>query len=90
MSGNRGITVVDVIKSMGIETESTLCWSVGAQVREAYESRNGCLPEKDLRPKTNAGGSHCFAVYPEDWRETIERIVRAHVTEASRQQDLFK
>jgi hypothetical protein len=84
------ITVVQVIRAMGIEPTPELTWSVGPMVRDLYESRVGHLPMKALRPKTNAGGTHCFAIYPEEMWSDIEKIVRAHQTEAARQRDLFE
>jgi hypothetical protein len=83
------ITVLDVMRSMGVEITSSLSWSVGVRVRELYEARTGCLPEKALRTKTIGTGSHCFAVYPDVMRDDIERVVRAHATEATRQLQLL-
>jgi hypothetical protein len=82
------ITVVDVIRSLGIEPEPRLTWSVGNAVRALYESRNGSLPEKDLRGKTSGKGSHCFAIYPKHMKTDIEKIVRSHQVQAARQLNL--
>jgi hypothetical protein len=79
------ITVIDVIRSMGVEATSELTWSVGAQVREMWRAEHGELPEKGLRPKTGGPGSHCFAVYPAHWRERIVAVVQQHVHFAERQ-----
>jgi len=84
-----GITVIDVIRDMGLEPSPDLSWSVGARVRDMYEMRRGELPPKELRPKTGAGGTHCFAVYPAEMRPDIERVIRAHTVEAARQMSLF-
>jgi hypothetical protein len=62
---------------------------VGALVRDRYASMTGALPTKVLRAKTNDPGTHCFAVYPDTMWSEIERIVRAHVTETTRQGELF-
>ena len=86
---NRGITVIDVCRELQIEPTPALTWPVGNAVRDLYEQRYGCLPEKDLREKTNGTGSHCFAIYPEGMRNDIERIIRLHDWERQRQGDLF-
>ena len=84
------ITVVDVIRGMGLEPTPDLTWSVGAQVRAMWEAENGELPEKRLRPKTYGnGGTHCLAVYPRSWWTRIADVVRAHQAEAARQMELF-
>ena len=85
-----GITVIDVCRSLNVEPDPSLTWPVGNLVRGLYERRYGALPEKDLRLKTNGGGSHCFAIYPEHMRADIERIIRAHAHERRRQGDLFE
>jgi len=89
MSSNRGITIVDVLHDLRIEPTPTLTWAVGAAVRDLYESRYGCLPEKDLRNKTNGPGTHCFAIYPESMRAEIVQVIHHHQTEAQRQGELF-
>lgn len=80
---------MDVLRDMKIEPEKHLSWAVGIACRVAWENIHGALPEKALRPKTNDRGSHCFAIYPDRFRATIVTIVKAHVTEARRQGDLF-
>lgn len=87
-SRSHGITVVDVMKDMGVELEPKLSWAIGNRVREMWERRHGGLPEKALRRKTAGKGSHCFALYPEHWRKDIERIVRLHEYAAQRQGEL--
>lgn len=89
MGGGSMITVVDVIRDMGIEPEPNLTWAVGAAVRDLYEDKNGRLPEKRLRTKTDGHGSHCFAVYPESMRPEIEKIVGLFETNNKRQGTLF-
>jgi hypothetical protein len=89
MSSNRGLTVVDVCRDLRIEPTPSLTWAVGAVVRDIYEQRYGCLPEKDLRNKTNGPGTHCFAIYPESMRAEIAAVIRHHQTEAQRQGELF-
>ena len=84
-----GITIIDVCRDLDVEPYNEMTWSVGNIVRDYYEARYGALPEKDLRTKTSGGGSHCFAVYPEHMRATIERVILAHQTERARQGELF-
>lgn len=85
------ITVVDVCREMGVEPVPEMMWSVGNLVRDIYVSRRGELPPKELRPKTYAdGGSHCFAVYPLDWRQMIMTLISEWGPEQQRQMDLFR
>ena len=84
------ITIVQVMRDIGIEPTNELCWSVGNEVRDVWELENGRLPFKELRQKTNGPGSHCFAVYPADWYFRIRAIILRHQTEAGRQGDLFR
>ena len=79
------MTVVDVLRSMQIEPTPDLTWRVGAAVRDMYETTYGAAPPKALRDKTNAGGTHCFAVYPEEMRPMIVRVIRTMQTETARQ-----
>ncbi len=83
------ITVIEVMREMGVEMSNDLAWSVGTRVRVMWEERHGDLPAKELRAKTAGGGSHCFAVYPEDWRDKIVSVIEAAGPEASRQLPLF-
>jgi len=83
------ITIIDVMRDLGIECEPRVAWSIGARVRDLYETMTGSAPVKALRSKTNEGGTHCFAIYPEAMRPEIERIISQHLTEAARQGDLF-
>jgi hypothetical protein len=83
------LTVIDVMRDLGLEPTPEVTWPVGAIVRDLYEQRYGCLPEKKLRPKTSGEGTHCFAVYPTSMRPEIEKVIRAHQTEAARQMVLF-
>lgn len=82
------ITVVQVIRELGIEPAPELSWSVGCKVRDIYERSFGHLPPKELRHKTNDHGTHCFAIYPDNMRPVIANIVREHRTEAARQTSL--
>jgi len=86
----RGITVIDVIRHLGVEPTPELTWSVGNRVRDMFEHQHGMLPDKELRQKTDgSGGTHCFAVYPREMWDDIVLVVQAHQTEAARQLRLF-
>jgi hypothetical protein len=80
-----GVTVIDVMRELRVELTSGLSWTVGARVREIWLAETGTLPDKVLRPKTNDGGTHCFAVYPDSWRPRIARVIGECETEAARQ-----
>jgi hypothetical protein len=77
-----------IFRELGVEPEPHATWAVGAAAREKYRERFGQLPPKELRPKTNGGGSHCFATYPESMRAEIEALVRAVAAQAARQGSL--
>jgi hypothetical protein len=83
------ITIIDVMRELGIEPTNDLAWRVGALARAAYEWQYGVVPPKHLRPKTHDGGSHCFALYPEEMRPRIVLIIRNQQHEMQRQGDLF-
>jgi len=83
------ITVIDVMRDLGLEPSNGAAWEIGAAVRVAWETENGELPRNELRRKTAGGGSHCLAVYPPGWRPRIEQIVRRFVTTRALQPDLF-
>lgn len=84
------ITIVDVCRDLGVEPTPALTWPVGTAVRQRFEGIYGSLPYKALRGKTYGnGGSHCFAVYPEEFRREIVAIIQMHSVEAERQMDLF-
>ena len=69
------ITVPKVFIALGFEPIPADTWIAGAMVREAYRKTVGNYPVKALRSKTNGPGSHCFAIYPPEFRVMIERIV---------------
>lgn len=72
------VTVIEVAESMGLELPKKTAWAVGTAVATAYRSVYGSQPIKNNRPKTNGGGSHCFALYPETFVPVIkDAIVRA-------------
>jgi hypothetical protein len=83
------VTISDVFRDLGREAVPGHTWSVGAVVRDMWLIEFGRLPEKELRPKTNDGGTHMMAVYPPSWREKIVKAISAIETEAARQMDMF-
>ena len=82
-------TVIDRFRALRVEPEKHAAWAVGNAVMYKYVDEYGRQPPKDLRSKTNDGGSHCFALYPDDWVPIIDKIIRAYNVEAQRQGDLF-
>lgn len=84
------ITVLDVARDLGLQPSVQEAWEIGAAVRDAYEQAVGQLPVKALRQKTSGAGSHCFAVYPEEFRPMIEATVRRLATDRAKQIDLFR
>jgi hypothetical protein len=74
-------TVVDLIRTLGFEVENELSWCAGNRVRDAWLLKTGDLPEKRLRGKSHARGSHCFAVYPRHFRAQALEIVQATADE---------
>lgn len=74
---------------MGADLDSRTAWSVGSIVAEEYVRRVGAQPPKDLRPKTNGPGSHCFAIYPPMWESLIRSTIQAHIDTERSQGDLF-
>jgi len=85
------VTVRDRIRALGLAYSKRLHWSAGAAIRERWRDlHDGELPEKQLRQKTlRDGGSHCFAVYPDDFVPEIDRILRTFQAARDRQRDLF-
>jgi len=82
-------TVIDRFRALRVEPEKHATWSVGDAVMNKYVAEFGHQPPKVLRPKTNAGGSHCFALYPNGWEPLVDRIILAHDVDRQRQGDLF-
>lgn len=68
-------TIPQVFADLGFEPNKHETWAAGDRVRMRYVDATGSLPPKDLRQKTNGPGSHCFAIYPPEWRATAEAIV---------------
>lgn len=83
------ITVIDVFRELGLETDKDKTWAVGNAVMRRYQSDFGCQPMKDNRPKTNGEGSHCFALYPDSYRPIIRQCIESVHANAARQTDMF-
>lgn len=69
------VTVIDRVVALGIEPEKHLTWAVGDAVRAKWEALTDSAPTKALRRKTSGTGSHCFAIYPEEFASEIDGIV---------------
>lgn len=74
---------------MGLEPNKNVMWSVGDVMQKKYADQFGRQPTKDNRPKTNGGGSHCFALYPDDWYDVIATEIRKHEAIRLGQYDMF-
>lgn len=83
------LTVIDVCREMGIEPYPELTWAVGGALQAEWNRWFGMQPPKVLRKKTYGPGSHCFAAYPENWRDKIMKAILALETERAKQGDLF-
>ncbi len=64
-------------------------WSLGAALREEYRRVHGRLPDKQLDNKQAGAGSHCFARYPDSFRDSAEQLIHAHMDFQARQGDMF-
>jgi hypothetical protein len=84
------ITVPQVCKAIGVEPRKNITWSVGDIMQARYAAEFGHQPMKDNRPKTNGGGSHCFALYPPDWFDLIANEIKKQDYIASNQFDMFQ
>ena len=82
-------TVIDRFRALRVEPDKRVTWAVGNAVMHRYVDECGRQPLKVLRQKTGGGGSHCFAVYPEEWVPVIDRMILAHSAEAQRLGELF-
>jgi len=71
------LTIHDVAKANGWELSNRQAWQAGDLLRRAWRTAVGTDPVKDLRTKKIGIGSHCFALYPPQWRERIERAIRS-------------
>lgn len=83
------ITVPQVARLMGVVLDNRTAWAVGSEMASVYLQEFGENPPKDNRPKTNGGGSHCFALYPAKWEGKIRDVIEAHLEQQAKQVDLF-
>jgi hypothetical protein len=83
------VTVIEVAAEMGVELPKKTAWSVGTAVATAYRSVYGAQPIKNNRPKTNGGGSHCFALYPQTFVPIIQEAIERAGAEKDRQARLL-
>jgi len=70
-------TTIQECRYQGALPTQRVAWLIGAKVRDAYVDTYGTLPPKALRQKTTGPGSHCFALYPDEFRPIAARIIRA-------------
>ena len=75
-------TVIDICRALGYEPVPPLIWQIGAAVRDDYAGIVGALPMKGLRQKTSGLGSHCFALYPPEYRPRAASLIRAMLVDA--------
>ena len=85
----RGITVIDVCRSLGVPLHKSFTWPLGLKVVNRFKAKFHRLPRKDLRTKTSGEGVHCFAIYPKSFQPEIEAIVREFTAEVGAQGELF-
>jgi len=88
MSGN-DFTLIDVFRSLQMEPLKESTWPAGAACRELYQKTYGCLPDKGLRTKASGAGSHCFAIYPQEFLNSATGIVKQYARERERQMKLI-
>jgi hypothetical protein len=69
--------VHEIAEEMGVVLTNEQAWAIGAAVQRRWEEHHGTLPVKELRPKKNGPGSHCFAVYPPPYHPLIRDLIRA-------------
>ena len=69
-------TIRDRIAYLDLDyPDKHLAWAIGNLVRDAYWKQYGTLPEKGLRDKTSGKGSHCFALYPDEFLPAVDAIL---------------
>jgi hypothetical protein len=70
-------TIIQECRRQGYEPTPRVAWELGAAVRDGYVIVYGSPPIKALRGKTHGTGSHCFALYPDEFRPIAAEIIRA-------------
>jgi hypothetical protein len=67
----------DRITHLGMDyPDKRMAWSLGSLIRETWIKEHGDLPRKQLDTKTCGTGSHCFAIYPEEFWPRIDAIIK--------------
>lgn len=82
-------TIIDVFKHLKFEAVKPYTWSAGLQLVKHYQAETGGLPPKELRTKTSGVGVHCFAIYPIEFWDKAEKIVKGLKAEKARQMEMF-
>lgn len=84
------ITVIDVMREMGVTPTKELDQAVGLTMAKWYIQLTGLEPPKFNGQKTfNPKEVHAFAHYPECFRKRIQDFIRMHKFEFERQGFLF-
>lgn len=83
------ISIHDVARDMNLVLDDRQAWKAGSLVESGWKWAVGTPPVKDLRRKKSGTGSHCFALYPPQWRERIERAIRTFGGSQDAQLKLF-
>jgi hypothetical protein len=78
-------TVMSVCRWMNREPTPDLCVTVWNRVAHRYKAATGIDPERPLQPKTQGGGTHCMASYPEWFVPQIMEEIEAYGAEAAKQ-----
>lgn len=86
---SRFITTIQVFASLGIAATNEQTWTVGNRMQRLWVKEHGAQPPKDNRQKTNGPGSHCFALYPPEWRPRIVAEIARVMTIERSQLDMF-
>lgn len=69
--------VHEVADGMGLVLTDDQATAVGSAVQRRWQHNTGTPPVKELRPKKNGPGSHCFGIYPPPYHPLIEDLIRA-------------
>lgn len=64
-------------------------WELGAALREGYRQAYGRLPPKKLATKASGTGSHCFAQYPDSFRDRAVELIELGMATKSQQLSLI-
>jgi len=78
-------TVISFCRRMNVEPTPDLCATVENRMAHRYKAATGIDPERPLQPKTQGGGTHCIASYPEWFVPQIREEIRAYGADAAKQ-----